>query len=71
VYGSTTPDNQVTINSEWVAVQPDGTFMLRIDVPEQGRQMLVIDSQNSSKSQQMTLTVERTTQMHSDDSGSR
>ena len=66
VYGSTTPDNQVTINSEWVAVQPDGTFMLRIDVPEQGRQMLVIDSQNSSKSQQMTLTVERTTQMHTD-----
>lgn len=63
IYGSTTPDSQVTMNAEWVAVQPDGTFMLRIDVPEQGRQMITIDSMNRKSSQQLIMTVERTTQM--------
>lgn len=63
IYGSTTPDSQVTMNAEWVAVQPDGTFMLRIDVPEQGRQMVTIDSVNRKSSQQLVMTVERTTQM--------
>ncbi len=63
IYGSTTPDSQVTMNAEWVAVQPDGTFMLRIDVPEQGRQMVTIDSMNRKSSQQLIMTVERTTQI--------
>lgn len=63
VYGSTTPDSQVTLDSEWVAVQPDGTFMMRINVPEQGRQMMTIDSTNHNGSRKMVLTVERTTQL--------
>lgn len=63
IYGSTSPDSQVTANEEWVAVQPDGTFMLRVDVPEQGKQMLTLDSTNSRESQKIHLTLERTTQV--------
>ncbi|MCR5162571.1 MAG: DUF4912 domain-containing protein [Thermoguttaceae bacterium] len=63
LYGSTTPDSQVTMNQEWVATQPDGTFMMRIEVPEQGRQMMQIDSKNRFGKQTMVLTVERTTQI--------
>lgn len=69
LYGSTTPDSQVTMNSEWVAVQPDGTFMMRINVPEQGRQMITIDSVNHKESRNMVLTVERTTHMLSPQDG--
>ena len=63
LYGSTTPDSQVTMNQEWVATQPDGTFMMRIDVPEQGRQTMQIDSKNRGGKQSMILTIERTTQV--------
>ena len=63
IYGSTSPDSQVTANEEWVAVQPDGTFMLRVDVPEQGKQMLTLDSTNRRESQKIHLTLERTTQV--------
>jgi len=63
LYGSTTPDSQVTMNQEWVATQPDGTFMMRIEIPEQGRQMMQIDSKNRFGKQTMVLTIERTTQV--------
>lgn len=61
LYGSTTPDSQVTMNSEWVAVQPDGTFMMRIEVPEHGHQTITINSVNHKENRQMVLTVSRTT----------
>ncbi|MDO4571681.1 MAG: DUF4912 domain-containing protein, partial [Planctomycetia bacterium] len=62
VYGSTTPDSQVTIDSEWVAIQPDGTFLIRLDVPEQGKFAHTIDSINRKESRKMVLTFERMTQ---------
>ncbi|MDO4424187.1 MAG: DUF4912 domain-containing protein [Planctomycetia bacterium] len=62
IYGSTTPDDQVTVNSEWVAVQPDGTFMMRIEVPEQGRQVMTIESKGHGRVQTMVMSLERTTQ---------
>lgn len=61
VYGMTSPESQVTVDQEWVAVQPDGTFMLRFDLPEQGRQMLTIDSTNREESKKIILTLERIT----------
>lgn len=63
IYGSTTPDDQVTVNSEWVAVQPDGTFMMRIDAPEQGRQTMTIETRGHGRVQTMVMTLERTTQV--------
>lgn len=63
IYGMTSPDSQVTVDQEWVAVQPDGTFMLRFDLPEQGRQMLAIDSTNREESRKIILTLERTTKV--------
>ena len=63
IYGMTSPDSQVTVDQEWVAVQPDGTFMLRFDLPEQGRQMLTIDSTNREESRKIILTLERTTKV--------
>lgn len=61
IYGSTSPDSRVTVDQEWVAVQPDGTFMLRIDIPEQGKQVMTIDSINRKESRKMILSLERTT----------
>ncbi|MDO4574604.1 MAG: DUF4912 domain-containing protein [Planctomycetia bacterium] len=62
VYGSTVPDSRVTVNDEWVAVQPDGTFMLRLDIPEQGQQM-VIDSIHRDESRKIILKLDRSTQL--------
>lgn len=61
IYGSTSPDSRVTVDQEWVAVQPDGTFMLRIDIPEQGKQVMTVDSINRQESRKMILSLERTT----------
>lgn len=61
IYGSTSPDSRVTVDQEWVAVQPDGTFMLRIDIPEQGKQVMTVDSINRKESRKIILSLERTT----------
>ena len=63
VYGSTSPDSQVTLDEEWVAVQPDGTFMVRMDTPENGKLMFSIDSTNRKTAQNIIVTLDMSTQV--------
>jgi hypothetical protein len=62
VYGATQPDAYVTLQGEPVKVQPDGTFRVRVDMPNK-RQVLpiVASSQDGSARQTVVMAVERNT----------
>jgi hypothetical protein len=64
VYGSTTPNGSVTIGGEPVRLQTDGSFSLKIDLPDR-RQVLPIVASSRDGTQQRTtvLAVERNTKV--------
>ncbi len=62
VYGATQPDAYVTLHGEPVKVQPDGTFRVRVDMPNR-RQVLpiVASARDGSARQTVVMAVERNT----------
>ena len=62
VYGATQPGSYVTLQGEPVKVQPDGTFRVRVDLPNK-RQVLPIIASTSDgvERQTVVLAVERNT----------
>lgn len=64
VFGSTDPKASVTIGGNPVRLQDDGTFALRVDLPER-RQVLPVVAANRNGTQQRTtvLAIERNTKV--------
>lgn len=64
IYGATAPNAQVTVKNEWVALQPDGTFMIRFDLANR-RQIVPITSSSEDGLEQRTiiLSIERNTKI--------
>ena len=62
VYGVTQPGSYVTLQGEPVKVQPDGTFRVRVDLPNK-RQVLPIIASTADgvERQTVVLAVERNT----------
>ena len=62
VYGATQPGSYVTLQGEPVKVQPDGTFRVRVDLPNK-RQVLPIIASTADgvERQRVVLAVERNT----------
>ena len=62
VYGATKPDSYVTLQGEPVKLQPDGTFRVRVEMPNK-RQVLpiVASSGDGSARQTVVMAVERNT----------
>ena len=62
VYGATQPDAYVTLQGEPVKVQADGTFRVRVEMPNK-RQVLpiVASAQDGSARQTVVMAVERNT----------
>jgi hypothetical protein len=62
VYGATQPNAYVTLQGEPVKVQPDGTFRVRVDLPNK-RQVLpiVASAPDGSARQTVVMAVERNT----------
>jgi hypothetical protein len=62
VYGVTQPGSYVTLQGEPVKVQPDGTFRVRVDLPNK-RQVLPIIARTADgiERQTVVLAVERNT----------
>jgi len=62
VYGATQPDARVTLQGEPVKVQPDGTFRVRVDMPNK-RQVLpiVASSPDGAARHMVVMAVERNT----------
>ena len=64
VFGSTHPDAHVTLGSEPVKLRPDGTFTVRLSMPDR-RQVIpvVASSGDGTKQQTIVLAVERNTKV--------
>jgi hypothetical protein len=62
VYGVTQPDARVTLQGEPVRVQSDGTFRVRVDMPNK-RQVLPIiaTAPDGARRQMIVMAVERNT----------
>ena len=62
VYGATQPGAYVTLQGEPVKVGPDGTFRVRVDLPNK-RQVLPIIASNANgvERQTVVIAVERNT----------
>jgi len=62
VYGATQPEAYVTLQGEPVKVQPDGTFRVRVEMPNK-RQVLpiVASARDGSARQTVVMAVERNT----------
>jgi hypothetical protein len=62
VYGATLPEAYVTLQGEPVKVQPDGTFRVRVDLPNK-RQVLPIVASAPQRGgrQTVVMAVERNT----------
>jgi hypothetical protein len=62
VYGATRPDAYVTLQGEPVKVQPDGTFRVRVDMPNK-RQVIpiVANVPDGGGRQTVVMAVERNT----------
>lgn len=64
VYGSTTPNGSVTIGGEPVRLQSDGTFSLKIELPDRRQVLPVVASSRDGTQQRTTvLAVERNTKV--------
>jgi hypothetical protein len=62
VYGVTQPDARVTLQGEPVRVQPDGTFRVRVDMPNKRQVLPIIASAADGGQRQMiVMAVERNT----------
>lgn len=64
VYGVTEPGSHVTLRGEPVKIQPDGTFSLRLNLPDR-RQVLPVVASSGDGAEQRTivLAVERNTKV--------
>jgi hypothetical protein len=64
VYGITNPDTHVSLRGEPVKIRPDGTFTVRMSLPNQ-RQVIpvVASSANGSEQRTIVLAVERNTKV--------
>jgi len=73
VYGATEPGCYVTLQGEPVKVHPDGTFRVRVDLPNRRQVLPIIASTaNGLERQTVVIAVERNTKAmepHSRDSG--
>ena len=64
VYGSTDPQANVTVGGEPVRLQNDGTFALRMDLPDRRQVLPVVASSRDGTQQRTTvLAVERNTKV--------
>ncbi|MFT5300024.1 MAG: hypothetical protein ACI87E_000492 [Mariniblastus sp.] len=64
VHGSTTPRSSVTIGGEPVRIQADGTFALRLELPDKRQVLPVVASSRDGTQQRTTvLAVERNTKI--------
>ena len=64
VYGSTSSNGNVTIGGEPVRLQKDGTFSLKIDLPDRRQVLPVVASSRDGTQQRTTaLAVERNTKV--------
>ena len=62
VYGATQPDAYVTLQGEPVKIQPDGTFRVRVDMPNKRQVLPIIASApDGSARQTVVMAVERNT----------
>ena len=62
VYGATKPDAYVTLQGEPVKVQPDGTFRVRVEMPNKRQVLPIIASAaDGSARQTVVMAVERNT----------
>jgi len=62
VYGATQPDAHVTLQGEPVKVQPDGTFRIRVDLPNKRQVLPIVASSGDGSARQMiVMAVERNT----------
>lgn len=64
IFGSTHPDSHLTISSEPVRIQPDGSFSARVGLPDR-RQIvpIVAVSQDGIEERTVVLAVERNTKV--------
>ena len=64
IYGSTKPDAHVSLANEPVKLRPDGTFTVRLSMPDK-RQVLPVVASSSDGGEQRTivLAVERNTKV--------
>lgn len=64
VYGVTNPDTHVSLRGEPVRIRPDGTFTVRMSLPNQ-RQVIpvVASSANGGEQRTIVLAVERNTKV--------
>ena len=73
VYGATKPGSYVTLQGEPVKVQPDGTFRVRVDLPNKRQVIPIVSSTpNGLERQTVVVAVERNTKSmepHSRDNG--
>lgn len=62
VYGATQPDAHVTLQGEPVKVQSDGTFRIRVDLPNKRQVLPIVASSGDGSARQMiVMAVERNT----------
>jgi hypothetical protein len=62
VYGATQPDAYVTLQGEPVKVQSDGTFRVRVDMPNKRQVLPIVASlADGSSRQTVVMAVERNT----------
>ena len=62
VYGATRPDAYVTLQGEPIKVQPDGTFRVRVDLPNKRQVLPIVASvPNGGGRQTVVMAVERNT----------
>lgn len=64
VYGSTNPDSHVSLRGEPVKIRPDGTFTVRMALPNQRQVIPVVASAaNGAEQRTIVLAVERNTKV--------
>ncbi|MEX0676293.1 MAG: DUF4912 domain-containing protein [Pirellulales bacterium] len=64
VYGVTNPDSHVSLRGEPVRIRPDGTFTVRMSLPNQRQVIPVVASAaNGAEQRTIVLAVERNTKM--------
>jgi hypothetical protein len=62
VYGVTQPEAYVTLQGEPVKVQPDGTFRVRVELPNKRQVLPIVASlQGGNARQTVVMAVERNT----------
>jgi hypothetical protein len=64
IYGVTNPDTHVSLRGEPVRIRPDGTFTVRMSLPNQRQVIPVVASAaNGAEQRTIVLAVERNTKV--------